>query len=123
MPTICADVLTERLERLTVRRDHKRRLGRSPDDLLALFRLLWARPLDAEGRTAAQVAHFLGFENADQCARRLGYKFGLKKSDIYLLRYEVVVAWVAECCTTQRRTTLRVMGQRLIKDAMQQTGR
>ena len=79
-------------------RDHKPRLGCSLDELLAQFRWLWAAHLQAQARTAAQVADFLGFERADQCARRLGYEFGREESEINTVRYQSVVSWVAECC-------------------------
>jgi hypothetical protein len=65
--------------RINLNRQFKRRWGRSPKEVLALFRLVWAAWLRAEGRTPAQIAHFLGFRNAQQARLCLGRKLGLKK--------------------------------------------
>jgi len=65
--------------RVTLNRRFKRRLGRSPKEVLALFRLLWAACLRQEGRTPAQIAHFLGFRDTDHAGMVLGRKLGFKK--------------------------------------------
>jgi len=66
--------------RTNLYRRFKRRLGRSPKEVLALLRLVWAARLREDGRTPAQIASFLGFKDTDQAGLRLGSKLGLKKA-------------------------------------------
>jgi len=101
--------------RVTLNRRFKRRLGRSPKELLALFRLLWAACLRADGRTPAQIAHFLGYRDTDHAGMLLGRKLGLKKEQINALGYPELVKWVAECCTAQRHASVKELATQVAR--------
>jgi len=84
-------------QRVGVWRRFKRRWGRSPSEMLSLFRMLWAAHLRHQGHSSGEIAQLLGFRDAQHCARRLGARLGMRKSDINALSYTQVVAGVAAC--------------------------
>ena len=84
-------------QRVGVWRRFKRRWGRSPSEMLSLFRLLWAAHLRHQGHSSAEIAGLLGFRDTQHCARRLGARLGMRKSEINRLSYREVVAGVAAC--------------------------
>jgi hypothetical protein len=91
---LCVD---EGGERVGVWRRFKRRWGRSPSEMLSLFRVLWAAHLRHQGHSSAEIAHLLGFRDTQHCARRLGARLGMRKSDINALSYQQVVLGVTAC--------------------------
>jgi AraC-like DNA-binding protein len=84
-------------QRVGVWRRFKRRWGRSPSEMLGLFRVLWAAHLRHHGHSNAEIASLLGFRDTQHCARRLGARLGMRKSVINALSYRQLVAGVAEC--------------------------
>lgn len=84
-------------QRVGVWRRFKRRWGRAPSEMLSLFRLLWAVHLRDQGHSSLEIARLLGFRDTQQCARRLGARLGLRKSDINRMSYRDVVGGVATC--------------------------
>jgi AraC-like DNA-binding protein len=84
-------------QRVGVWRRFKRLWGRSPSEMLSLLRVLWAAHLRHHRHTSADIASVLGFRDTEHCARRLGARLGLRKSDINALSYGEVVSAVAAC--------------------------
>jgi AraC-like DNA-binding protein len=84
-------------QRVGIWRRFKRRWGRAPSEMLSLFRLLWAAHLRNHGHSSADIARLLGFRDTQHCARRLGARLGMRKSDINRLTYQEVVGGVAAC--------------------------
>lgn len=84
-------------QRVGVWRRFKRRWGRAPSEMLSLFRLLWAAHLRNHGHSSADIARLLGFRDTQHCARRLGARLGMRKSDINKLTYQEIVGGVAAC--------------------------
>jgi len=84
-------------QRVGVWRRFKRLWGRSPSEMLSLLRVLWAAHLRHHRHTSADIASVLGFRDTEHCARRLGARLGLRKSDINALSYGEIVAGVAAC--------------------------
>jgi hypothetical protein len=90
-----------RSKRVGLWRHFKRRWGRSPSQMLSLFRVLWAAHLRHHGYDSAAIARLLRFRNSRQCGRRLGRRLGLRKSGINALSYGEMVNEVARCVTQQ----------------------
>jgi len=88
-------------QRVGVWRRFKRLWGRSPSEMLSLLRVLWAAHLRHHRHSSADIASVLGFRDTEHCARRLGARLGLRKSDINALRYREIVAAVAVCLVQQ----------------------
>jgi len=84
-------------QRVGVWRRFKRLWGRSPSEMLSLLRVLWAAHLRHHRHSSAEIASVLGFRDTEHCARRLGARLGLRKSDINALGYREVVTAVATC--------------------------
>jgi hypothetical protein len=84
-------------ERVSVWRRFKRRWGRSPSEILSLFRVLWASHLRREGFANSEIARLLGFQDVHHCSRRIGARLGLPKSILNRLPYSEVVAAVVAC--------------------------
>jgi hypothetical protein len=85
--------------RVGIWRRLKRRWGRSPSEILSLFRVLWSAYLHQEGYANAEIARLLGFRDGHHAARQLGARLGLRKSTLNSLAYPDVVASVAACLT------------------------
>jgi len=107
-------------ERVGIWRRLKRRWGRSPSEMLSLFRVLWAAHLQHEGYANAEIARLLGFRDVHHCARRLGARLGIRKSVLNSLRYSDVVAGVANCLT--RGTPLSALARRAANVFKQSAG-
>jgi len=86
-------------ERVGMWRRLKRRWGRSPSEMLSLFRVLWAAYLHHEGFANAEIARLLGFRDGHHFARTLGARLGIRKSVLNTLGYPELVAGVAKCLT------------------------
>jgi len=78
-------------------RRFKRLWGRSPSEILSLVRVLWAAHLRHHRYSSADIASVLGFRGTEHCARRLGARLGMRKSDLDALSYAQVVAAVVAC--------------------------
>lgn len=84
-------------DRVGVWRLFKRGWGRSPSEMLSLFRVLWAAHLQHEGYASGEIARLLGFRDVRHYARQLGARLGLRKSILNRLGYSEVVTAVAIC--------------------------
>jgi hypothetical protein len=97
-------------ERVSMWRHFKRRWGRTPSQMLSLFRVLWAAHLREQGHDSAAIAQLLGFRDSRHCGRRLGRRLGLRKSGINALSYgqmvDEVVRLVARRAPISRLVTL-----------------
>jgi hypothetical protein len=93
-------------ERVGVWRRFKRRWGRSPSEMLSLFRVLWAAHLQHEGYASGEIAQLLGFRDVRHFGRQLGARFGLRKSVLNGLGYSEVVTAVAICLAQRVPLTL-----------------
>ena len=78
-------------ERVSTWRHFKRRWGRTPSQMLSLYRVLWAAHLREQGLDSAAIAQLLGFRDARHCGRRLGRRLGLRKSGINAVSYGQMV--------------------------------
>jgi AraC-like DNA-binding protein len=95
-------------QRVGVWRRFKRLWGRSPSEMLSLLRVLWAAHLRHHRHSSADIASVLGFRDTEHCARRLGARLGLRKSDINALSYREIVAAVATCLVQQAPVSMFV---------------
>jgi hypothetical protein len=82
-------------DRVGMWRRFKRRWGRSPSEMLALFRVVWSAHLQHHGHTNGEIARLLGFLDAHHYARRLGARLGLSKTLLNGLTYSDVLSGVA----------------------------
>jgi len=88
-------------QRVGVWRRFKRQWRRSPSEMLSLLRVVWAAHLRHHQHSSADIASVLGFKDTEHCARRLGARLGLRKSDLNALSYREIVTAVASCLVQQ----------------------
>ena len=68
---------------------------RACTELIRAFRLLWAVRLRELGWSPGHVARFMGYEDASECARRIGAVFELGKREVDQLSTRTVIACYA----------------------------
>jgi transcriptional regulator GlxA family with amidase domain len=95
-----------RRDRVGMWRRFKRRWGRSPSEMLTLFRVVWAAHLQHHGHSNAEIAQLLGFRDAHHYARRLGARLGLSKTVFNSLSYSDVVGGIAACLARRAPVSL-----------------
>jgi len=100
-----------RKDRVGIWRRFKRRWGRSPSEMLALFRVAWAAHLQHHGHTNVEIARLMGFRDQHHYARRLGARLGISKATLNNLSYEDVIGGVASCLA--RRTSASTLFRRV----------